>query len=48
MAELDVNASTYTDSTVEAGKKYIYRIAAVRSNGKVLAVSKPAQVTIPE
>ena len=34
LASFDVNVSTYTDTTVEAGKKYIYRIAAMR-NGKL-------------
>lgn len=47
LADLGTNASTYTDTTVKDGKKYIYWIAAM-GNGKLLHLSKPMQVTIPE
>lgn len=32
--EVSVSANSYTDSTVQAGKRYIYRIQGQRSNGR--------------
>lgn len=45
--EVELTASSYTDASVEDGKRYIYRIRAEKANGKG-GVSNVARVTIPE
>ena len=41
----DLTAATYTDTTVEAGKKYIYRVRAMKSNGHYFT-SRAEQITV--
>ena len=41
-----VSQTEYTDTSVEAGRKYLYRVKAIRSNGAA-KISGVAKVTIP-
>ena len=44
--ELDVAATTYTDTSVQVGKRYIYRVQGLKSNNKVAGVSRAAKITV--
>ena len=42
-----VNDTTYTDTTVQSGTKYIYRVHALKNNGVKSETTNPAYATIP-
>ena len=44
--DLGVSATTYTDTTVQSGKRYIYRIQGQRSNGRG-TISNVARIRVP-
>lgn len=43
---VDSDATSYTDTTVESGNRYIYRVETWNKNGKKIGVSKPAQIRV--
>ena len=42
-----VNDTTYTDTTVQSGTKYIYRVHALKNNGVKSESTNPDYATVP-
>ena len=44
---VNTDVSTYTDTTVQPGTTYIYRVRAVKTNEVKAGQTNPAEVSIP-
>ena len=42
-----VNDTTYTDTTVQSGTRYTYRVHALKSNGVKSQLTNPERITVP-
>ena len=44
---MGVNDTTYTDTTVQSGTRYIYRVHALKNNSVMPEPTNPAYATVP-